>query len=288
MTGGNNAMQIGINMMLWGAPITEEHFPVFDELKAAGFDGVEIPCLEGEPEDYKKIGQAVRDAGLECTASGAIPDELHNPISSNPAHRSAATDYLKKVMDCCYALQAPLVCGPFYQPLGVFSGSGPTPAEVEYAAEVHRAAGEYGRKAGVVLAIEFLNRFECYFLNRMSDLARYIRKVDHPFVGAMFDTFHANIEERDPVGALRENTDVIRHIHISENDRGTPGRGHIDWDGTFHAIRESGYDGWLTIEAFGRSLPALAAATCVWRDLHGSPREVYEEGIALIKGHLES
>ncbi|MBY0230495.1 MAG: TIM barrel protein, partial [Gemmataceae bacterium] len=73
------------------------------------------------------------------------------------------------------------------------------------------------------------------------------------------------------------------HVHVSENDRGTPGSGHVHWDESFKAIRKSGYDGWVVIESFGRALPGLAAATKVWRDLFPSAEEVYTKGLELIR-----
>jgi D-psicose/D-tagatose/L-ribulose 3-epimerase len=99
----------------------------------------------------------------------------------------------------------------------------------------------------------------------------------------MYDTFHANIEELDPVAAFSRNSENLIHVHISENDRGVPGRGHVPWEQTFSAIKKSGYDGWLTIEAFGRSLPELAAATRVWRDFAESPEAVYRDGYTHIR-----
>ena len=81
----------------------------------------------------------------------------------------------------------------------------------------------------------------------------------------MYDTFHAHIEEADPRAALNPCADVLVHFHASENHRGTPGSGQVDWDTTFAALAEIGYDGWVVIEAFGDSLPELAAATKVWR-----------------------
>ncbi|MEM9851729.1 MAG: TIM barrel protein, partial [Pseudomonadota bacterium] len=99
----------------------------------------------------------------------------------------------------------------------------------------------------------------------------------------LYDTFHSNIEERDPVGSIGATAAAIAHVHISENDRGTPGRGHVDFAATFAALHAAGYDGWLTIEAFGQALPDLAAATKVWRPLYGSEEEVYTEGLALLQ-----
>jgi D-psicose/D-tagatose/L-ribulose 3-epimerase len=118
----------------------------------------------------------------------------------------------------------------------------------------------------------------------MADLDRHLAEVDHPNVLGMYDTFHANIEEKDPIGAIAAiASHRLGHVHVSENDRGTPGKGHIDFAATFAALRATGYDGWITIEAFGRSLPALAAATRVWRDLSASPQEVYVEGFRTIR-----
>ena len=175
------------------------------------------------------------------------------------------------------------MCGPFYQPLGVFTGKGPSEQEKKRAAQVHQKAADYAAKANVTLAVEYLNRFECYFLNTMADTADFVKRVNKPNYGVLFDTFHANIEEKDPVGCIDSYMDMIKHVHISENDRGTPGKGHVDFPGTFKALRSGGYDGWLMIEAFGRALPDLAAATRVWRDFFPSPDEVYTEGLKLIK-----
>ena len=117
----------------------------------------------------------------------------------------------------------------------------------------------------------------------MADLSAHIDEVDRPHIKAMYDTFHCNIEEADPVGAIRTIGRHMSHVHISENDRGTPGKGHVPWDDTYKALKKVKYDGWLTIEAFGRSLPAIAAATRVWRDFSPSPESVYRNGIKHIK-----
>jgi D-psicose/D-tagatose/L-ribulose 3-epimerase len=117
----------------------------------------------------------------------------------------------------------------------------------------------------------------------MAQLADYLDEVDHPAVKGMYDTFHANIEEKKPVLAIRDIRRHMIHVHISENDRGTPGKGHVPWAETYAALKAAKYDGWMTIEAFGRALPALAAATRVWRDYAPSPEEVYKLGLRNMK-----
>jgi D-psicose/D-tagatose/L-ribulose 3-epimerase len=276
-------MKVGFNMLLWTTHVTEEHLPILETLKKAGYDGVEIPLFEGKIAHFEKVGKAIRDNGLACTSVTVIPDEMHNPISSDAEHRKGAVDYLKWAIDCSQALGSEILCGPIYQPLGVFTGKAPTEEEKRRAAEVHRKAADFAAKANVTLAVEYLNRFECYFLNTMADAAAYVKRVNHPNVGVLFDTFHANIEEKDPIGCIGKYIDVVKHVHISENDRGTPGKGHIDWPGTFKALRSGGYDDWLVIEAFGRALPDLAAATRVWRDFFPSADEVYTEGLKFVR-----
>jgi D-psicose/D-tagatose/L-ribulose 3-epimerase len=110
-----------------------------------------------------------------------------------------------------------------------------------------------------------------------------VRRVDHPSFKALFDTFHANIEEESLPKAFSENAAEIAHVHVSNNDRGIPGRGHIDFQTIFRTIKSSGYDGWLTIEAFGRALPELVEPTRVWRDFFKRPDDVVTEGYEFIR-----
>jgi D-psicose/D-tagatose/L-ribulose 3-epimerase len=112
----------------------------------------------------------------------------------------------------------------------------------------------------------------------MEAAARLVEAVGLPNYGILYDTFHANIEEKDPVGVIAPRIGHINHVHLSENDRGTPGKGHIPWGPTLTALRGAGYDGWYVIEAFGRALPEIAAATRVWRDFFPSEDEVVQSG----------
>src|SRR5690606_34432215 len=159
----------------------------------------------------------------------------------------------------------------------------PEDQEYEWSAEVLRAAGEYAAQANVVLMVEALNRFECTLCNTMDQLSGLLKRVDHPNVQAMFDTHHANIEEKKISDAIRTIAPFLRHVHISENDRGTPGDGHIPWDEVFSTFAEIKYNGWLTIEAFTRNDPNFANAINVWRE-YSKPWDVAEKGFDLIKG----
>ena len=270
-------MKIGMNMFLWTTHVAREHETLLRDIKAAGFDGVEIPVLDGDAQHYHDLARMLSDMGLDCTAVTAMGDPAMNLIGS-ASERAKGLDHIRSVLDRTHALGAKIICGPLHSTLGHFSGEGTTREEFERSVEVQREIGKHAAELGITIALEALNRFECYLLNTMDGLAAHIREIDHPNIRAMYDTFHANIEEADPIGALTRNIDMVAHIHISENDRGVPGRGNIPWAETYAAIRQSGYDGWLTIESFGRGLPDLAAATKVWRDFAESAEAVYREG----------
>jgi D-psicose/D-tagatose/L-ribulose 3-epimerase len=269
---------LGFNMLLWSTHITEEHFPLFAAIKRAGFDGVELPIFEGTPDHFHTVGRAIHNNDLRATAVTVIPDAERNCASADPAIRAAGLDRLKWAIDCLAAAGGETLCGPFYQPLGVFTGDPPTKAERANVVSVHKDAAVYAAQHNIKLSVEPLNRFECYVLNTVADSAAVVRQVDEPNYGLLYDTFHANIEEKDPVGVIAPNIAEINHVHFAENDRGTPGKGHVPWAATMRALKQSGYDGWCVIEAFGRALPDLAAATRVWRDFFPNRDEVYQFG----------
>jgi D-psicose/D-tagatose/L-ribulose 3-epimerase len=275
-------MKTGMNLLLWTTHVTTDFFPTLAKLKKAGFDGVEIPVFEGDANHYKSIRKELDNLGLACTTVTVVNPQA-NPISPDAALRDAAVERLKWVLEMTAILGGELLAGPYHSPLAVFSGTGPSADEKKWAAAVLRKVAEEAKKLGIMLAIEYLNRFECYFLTTAADAKALVQQVNHPNFRTMYDTFHANIEEKNVAEVIAGFAGSFIHVHISENDRGTPGTGHVPWDETFKALRKTGYDGWLVIEAFGRALPALAAATRVWRDLFPSAEEVYTQGLRFMK-----
>lgn len=278
-------MKIGMNLLLWTGMVTEADFPTMAKIKAAGFDGVEIPLFDGDEAHYKKIRTELDNQGLQCTTVTVMNPE-NSPISDDITIRAAAVDRLRWAVDMNHILGSQAMCGPYHSPLGVFSGTGPTSTEKEHAADVLRQAAEFAEQANLTLAIEYLNRFECYFLTTAVDTLALVKSVNHPNFRCMYDTFHAHIEEKNQGTAFDTVASVVAHVHISENDRGTPGTGQVRWEDAFSAFKRHQFDGWYVIEAFGRALPDLAAATRVWRDLFPHPDEVYTKGIEFIKKNL--
>jgi D-psicose/D-tagatose/L-ribulose 3-epimerase len=276
-------VKIGFNLLLWTTHLDTSLLPTLRALKAAGYDGVEVPIFGGDPAHYRTLRTMLDGEGLMSTAVGIVQDEARNPLSA--IHESAGVDYLKWLVDCAAALGADVLAGPFYQPLGIFSGHPLSEDEWQRLIRTQTAMADHAGSV-ITLAVEPLNRFECYALNTCDRAAKLVQAVNRANYGYLFDTFHSNIEEKDAIADLTATMAQVRHIHISENDRGTPGRGHAPILPTIAAARAAGYDGWLTVEAFGHALPDIAAATRVWRPLFTSDTEVYTEAIALIRHGL--
>ena len=189
-----------------------------------------------------------------------------NIASTDSAIRQAGLDRLKWAVDMAHSLGAEIICGPIHSAFAYFTHQPASDDEIKWSIENLQLAGEYAQKADVVLAPEALNRFECYLVNTMEGLANMLEEVNHPNVGAIYDTHHANIEEKSHSEALHRVAPLLKHVHISENDRGTPGKGLVNWDQIFRTLKEISYDGWLTIESFSTTIPEFANAINVWRN----------------------
>ena len=274
-------MRIGMNMLLWTNHVTEEHYHIIDELQTTGYDGIELFLGEGNERHYARLGNHFSNIGMGVTAVAALAPE-ENIASSDPKIRAAGLDKLKWSIDMSAAANVEVICGPFHSTFAYFTRQPPTLRERQWSMEMLVEAAEYARKSNIILAPEAVNRFECYLYNTMADLGAMVKEVDHPNLGAMFDTHHANIEEKSQAGAIKTIAPYLKHVHISENDRGTPGRGQVNWADVFSALKEIRYDGWLTIEAFSTIIPEFANAINVWRDYSPS-KEIYTEGLKLIK-----
>jgi D-psicose/D-tagatose/L-ribulose 3-epimerase len=272
----------GINLMLWNDDMHEEMLPVLESVRRMGYDGVEVPMFDLDPATWTAWGRRLDDLGFVRTANHVIAPEF-DPVSPDPAVRQRAYEHMTRVVDCCAAVGATILAGPHQIALGVFSGAAPTDAEWKRSVDHIRRVAEYAAPAKVTLAEEVVNRFELYLLNTLEQASRFVDEVGLPNCRIHYDTFHSNIEERHPGEAIRAAGSRIGYVHISENDRGIPGTGHVPWDETFEALRDVGYDGWLTVESFGNALPNLAAATKIWRPLFESEEQVAAEGLAFMK-----
>ena len=273
--------KIGFNVLAWSAGVSEDLFPIIEKLKLIGYDGVEYFVGSPNEREYKNLGQYSKEVGLEVTAVTVVSPEA-NPISDSVNVRANSLDRLKWSIDRAFDLDARILCGPFHSAHAHFLARPALEDEYKWGSEILHQAEEYAKQANIILALEALNRFECYLCNTMEQLANFVKITNHPNVRAMFDTHHANIEEKKYLQAIQMISPFLSHVHISENDRGTPGDGHVPFDDAFSALADIHYKGWLTIEAFSRNDPDFANAINVWRE-YNDPWHIAENGLKFIQ-----
>lgn len=277
-------VRYGINTFLFASPFRTKDLAFFDKARGMGFDLVEIPIESEKDLDYAKAAEAYRRNGLQssiCAVMGAKRDPSH----PDPAVQKGAIAYMKHCIDAAVTMGAPAVVGPLYAAVGRTWQSTPPQRERDLArcAKNLRVVAKYAEDKGVLLALEPLNRFETSFINLTEQALELADRIDSPAVKLMMDTFHANIEEKSLGKALALAGARMIHVHANENDRGTPGTGHLPWAEVAAALKNVQFAGALVIESFSTSVKEIARAAAVWRPLAPSADELAVNGLAFLR-----
>lgn len=275
-------MKLGVNTLIWTARFEESHTALFPEIAAHGFDGVEVARFDFDDFPANAIRSTAADAGLELILCSAFTGDL-SLAGDNPGK---AKDFLKRACDAAVSIGANTLVGPFCTPVGFLPGRRRTADEWKQVVDSLAEVAPHFEASNIRMAIEPLNRFETYFLNTAADARALVEQVGSTHVGILYDSFHANIEEKRIGDAAAMLGDKLFHVHTCENDRGAPGSGHVNWDGLFAGLGEAAYDGWCVIESFGFNIKEIAAAACIWRDLAPSPADIAWEGAKFLRQKL--
>jgi len=275
---------LGASTFIWASPFGDNELWLVEHVRELGFDVIEA-CLE-QPDllTPSRLARAAADNGLSVSVCGAFsPDR--DASDEDPRTRATALDYLRRCIDIAAEVGSPHVAGPMYAGTGVTNmrSDQERAAQRSRAADTLRQAAEYAESAGVRLAIEPLNRYETDLINTVAQGLELCDLVGLSNVGLMLDTYHLNIEERDVAAAVVSAGGRCFHIQASENDRGTPGTGHVPWHAVFAALDEMGYEGSVVIESFIPTIREIARAVSLWRPLAESPDALARDGLAFLR-----
>lgn len=283
---------VGLISMQYARPFTAEHFPLFRRMRELGYDFVELLVPEPGELDLADARKALDDAGLGVVLAARVNLQRNLSSAEGEAYR-AGIDYLKYAADCAAALGAKIVGGPLTGNPLVFAGRPPQPvAEDERLARKERCvnglkeADDHAQKAGIILAVEPLNRFESDVLCTTQQAMELLDAVDHPAVQLMLDTFHMHMEEASIAEAIRLGGKRVVHFQANENHRGFPGTGATDWIDVCRALHEIGYQGPVSLEPFRRNDDRFGVPFAQWRPPHEDESERLAASAAFIKSHL--
>lgn len=274
----------GINTFLWTSPFRTKDLPLIEKGKRLGFDLVEIP-IEGEQDiDYGKAAEAYKRAEVKCSLC-AVMGPNRDPSHEDEAIQKGGVAYLMHCIDAAAALKATALVGPLYAAVGRQWQATPDQRkrDLERCAKNLKLVARRAEDTGVTLALEPLNRFETSFINLTEQAIELMRMVGSPRVKLMMDTFHANIEEKSLGKAIEAAGRDLVHVHANENDRGTPGTGHVAWAEIAAALKKVGFGGALVIESFSTEVKEIARAAAVWRPLAPTQDGLARDGLAFLK-----
>jgi len=270
--------KLGMNLLLWGTEIDDRLFPVLEQIKSCGYDGVEIPIFNTDSSAWASWRKKLDGLQLSRVAVTINGPDAHQ-ISSDAAMRKSTLERNKRALDCAAVLGSELLTGPFHSALGVFTGKASTMQERDWAKENLYQLAEYAKQYGIILGLEYLNRFESYLVTTTDELIQLVDEINHPNCKLMFDSFHANIEEQNMAAAIQRMGDRLVHVQLSENDRGILGRGHVDFKSILNALDQIGYNGMISVEAFSTKL----AAANIWRKMFDSEMQLVQESYHYLK-----
>ncbi len=249
-------MKYSVSNWIYGdEPLRE----TFERLKRYGYDGVE---LMGEPRLYRgaEIRGLCREFGLQVLSIAGIypwPTEERDLANPDPEVRGRAVEYLRECVELAVDVGAPLIivvpsAVAKTSPVGHYGSEEEWVAaaarEWNYALESVKTAAAYAEEKGIFLAIEPINRYETFLVNNVDQGLRFVSDVGSRAVKLHLDTFHMNIEEKDPAEAIRKAGELLVNVHIADSNRQAVGYGHTDFGAIVKALKEIDYQGALALE----------------------------------------
>lgn len=243
--------------------------PIFATAAEIGFDGVEVSLLGIGRDRADAIRAEAAKCGLELTCSTGLGPEA-DPTSADADVRKNAIAVLSEAIEVTALLGSKGLAGVVAAPWGVFDPANKTARAARAAKTLGQLDGILSEQ-GVTLGIEALNRFESDLTSTAAETCAIARSAGSDRIGVLLDSFHMNIEEKDPPAAIRAAGKTLYHYHISDNDRGVPGSGRYDFAADAAALKEIGYDGWVVAEMFVIAGNPASADLNIWRDIEPDP-----------------
>ncbi len=277
-------MQFGINTFLFASPFTNRSTALFQQFKRWGFDGVEIALEKPTDIDPAFVKAQLERHGLICTSVCACFPPSRD-LRGTPAQQRAAVQYMKRLVETADVLGTSIVAGPLYSATGRAEAYTTRERKQQWKqVRTHlKTICAHAEDGGKTICMEPLNRFETDFMNTVEQGLQMIAEVKSPALKLLLDTFHMNIEEKNPAASLRLADAHIGHFHASASDRGTPGNDHVDWQAVADALKDAGYQGSVVIESFTQDVKVIARAAAIWRRIEPNRNDIAHRGLEFLK-----
>ena len=279
-------IEFGVNAFMWTDHWGGDSLKLIERAKDIGFDRIEVPLLKTDISLARKAHKRLKSLNMFCVGSASLSDKT-DITSSDKSVSTAGINFLKEAVEDTAEMGGRILTGVIYAAFGKKPERPATEDEWKHSAESLAEVADSAVRHNITLAIEPLNRYEMNLVNTTAQAMKLQQMIGKSNIGIHPDTYHMNIEEKDFYSAIKALKGRIVYLHASENDRGIPGTGLVDWDSVFKALAEIGYKGAVTIESFASVIPEIASATCMWRKLAPDGDTLAKEGLKFLKAKAE-
>jgi D-psicose/D-tagatose/L-ribulose 3-epimerase len=249
-----------------------------EELKEYGIGLLEIPLLRPEEIDTRASHAFASRWGVELMCSLGLPAALD--IVENP---DEGLDFLSPAFKVCAEVGSTALAGVTYGTIGKTTGRAATRREIDGICRFLERAARLARTFGLRLGIEPCNRYETHLINRGIDAARIIERIGAENLFIHLDTYHMHIEEESFEAGFKAAEPFLGYVHVSEANRGVPGRGMLNWPAMMKALADIGYKGAITLESMNHVDPDIAGGLAVWRPVAERPDDVIKIGLPFLR-----
>ena len=213
-----------------------------------GFDAVELFYQEPAAVDVAKLKDLLVRHQLVVAAFGSGAGWVKHKLrltDPEAAVRRRALQYVAEFIDVAGAFNAPVILGSMQGRWG----DGVTREQAEaWLAEALNELGAHAARHRIPVLYEFLNRYETNLFNNVDQTLAFFGTLQTDNVKLLCDLFHMNIEERDIAAALRRAAGKVGHVHFADSNRLAISSGHTDVTPIAAALKDIGYDGFISAE----------------------------------------
>jgi D-psicose/D-tagatose/L-ribulose 3-epimerase len=247
-----------------------------------GFDMLEM-CLPASLDfDAKKVKQQLDNYAIAGRLTLNLPADCHMPL-----YPEKALNLIQGAVDKVAEMEGDFLGGVLHSAIGKFTGAPCTTDERTIVYQVFTELAGYAQERGIVIAPEPINRYESYVFTAADEVLDMIQTIQSPNLGLHVDTFHMNIEETSFNEPIRKAGNRLKHIHVTESDRGMTGEGNVHWDDLFRALAEINYQGPLVLENFSSEIKELVRPTSLWRPSKYNSEELAKGSLAFMRQMVE-
>ncbi|MFI5357027.1 MAG: sugar phosphate isomerase/epimerase family protein [Opitutales bacterium] len=280
-------MKLGAHIYLWTERWSDHEVGLCAHIRALGLNTLELSVGLDVPFDAALTRRAAADAGVELVVGpgGAWPENA-DLAADDPAHRRAAYDFHRQVIDQTAAVGGICYAGALYGRPGKALRRRPPADELARAAEGLRGLAAHAAAAGIVLAIEPMSRFRSHLVNTPAQAVQLIGLAGRPRnLRMLFDTYHMITELRDQAAAIRETGGLLWGLHACENDRGVPGGGLVRWPEVMAAFKGTGAD-YLAFEGYNTSIGDFGWSRGMFQNVCPDGDTFVRQGLAYLRPWL--